>query len=131
MKTAAKPGKTPFEALDRAGLAYVRFGLDHHEEVDVMFSIIISEEHHPKAKAAAVAAFDFLVRLLEECKKAGLLPHHDPLTAARIAWAHVHGITALAAHGQVGFKTRAEVLDFAAVSAAALRDGLAGSPEKA
>ena len=68
-----------------------------------------------------------LLVLVVDCQRAGLLPRYEPRTAARIAWAHVHGITVLARRRQFGFKTRKEIVEFAAIATDALQTGIAGS----
>ena len=92
-----------------------------------MFSVALDAALHPSAKAAAEAAFEGLRTRIVECQRAGLLTRYEPLTAARIAWAHVHGITELARRRQFGFKTRKDILDFAAIATAALQTGIAGA----
>ena len=81
-----------------------------------MFSVVLDAVLHPCAKAAAEATFESLRALVVDCQRAGLLARHEPLTAARIAWAHVHGITELARRRQFAFETRKEILDFAAMA---------------
>jgi AcrR family transcriptional regulator len=124
---AADKGDGPLERLQRGGVAYVQFGLDRPEEFQVMFSVALDAALHPSAKAAAEAAFEGLRTRIVECQRAGLLTRYEPLTAARIAWAHVHGITELARRRQFGFKTRKDILDFAAIATAALQTGIAGA----
>jgi AcrR family transcriptional regulator len=127
MREAASKGDSPLERLQMAGIAYVQFGLDRSEEFEVMFSVELDPHLHPSAKAAADASFESLLALVVDCQRAGLLPRYEPLTAARIAWAHVHGITELARRRQFGFKTRKEIVDFASTATAALLTGIADS----
>jgi len=125
LRQAASKGNNPLERLQMAGVAYVQFGLDRPEEFQVMFSVELDPDIHPSAKAAADASFESLLALVVDCKRAGLLPRYDPNTAARIAWAHVHGITELARRRQFGFKTRKEIVDFTSIATAALLTGIA------
>ncbi|MGC4051804.1 MAG: TetR-like C-terminal domain-containing protein [Paludibaculum sp.] len=105
-------------------MAYVAFGFDHPAEFDVMFSVVLDPAVHPAAKEAADQAFSCLLALAEELKSSGLLSVHLPLAAARIAWAHVHGLAVLAVRRQLGFQNRQELLDFASESTLALLTGL-------
>lgn len=126
IQEAASKGDGHLERLQMAGIAYVQFGLDRPEEFNVMFSIELDPDIHPSARAAGDASFESLLTLVVDCQRAGLLRRYEPRTAARIAWAHVHGITELARRGQFAFKTRQEILDFTAIATAALQTGIAG-----
>jgi hypothetical protein len=53
-----------------------------------------------------------------------LIRSYEPLTAARICWAHVHGIAELGVQRQVAFKDKKEMLEFASVAIGALQTGL-------
>lgn len=120
MRAAATKVREPFRRLQSAGIAYVEFALDQPEHFVVMFSAVLDKELHPSAKAAAESAFQELLGLVAECRIAAL----DPLTAARIAWSHVHGIAELAVRRQFGFGTRKEILDFASAATGALLAGM-------
>jgi AcrR family transcriptional regulator len=126
LREAAAKGDNPLDRLQMAGIAYVQFGLDRPEEFHVMFSVELDTDIHASARAAAEASFESLLALVVDCQRAGLLSRYEPRTAARIAWAHVHGITELARRRQFGFKTRKEILDFTAVATAALQTAIAG-----
>jgi AcrR family transcriptional regulator len=127
VRGAASKGTGPLDRLRMAGIAYVQFGLDRPEEFNVMFSIVPDPKSHPSAKAAADASFQSLLDLIAECQRAGLLARYDALTAARIAWAQVHGIAELARRRQFAFRTREEIADFTAIAATALQTGIAGT----
>jgi AcrR family transcriptional regulator len=126
IREAASKRDSPLDRLQMAGIAYVQFGLDRPEEFHVMFSVELDPGIHASARAAAEASFESLLALVVDCRRAGLLSRYEPRTAARIAWAHVHGITELARRRQFGFKTRKEILDFTAIATAALLTGVAG-----
>lgn len=126
IKEAASKSESHLDRLKMAGIAYVQFGLDRPEEFNVMFSIGLDRDTYPSAKAAADASFESLLTLIVDCQRAGLLGRYEPLTAARIAWAQVHGITELARRRQFAFKTRQELVDFTAIAATALQTGIAG-----
>jgi len=90
-----------------------------------MFSIEFDADTHGAARVAADSAFESLVAIIVDCQRRGLILRYEPRTAARIAWAQVHGIAELATHGQFAFHTRREIVEFARVATAALQTGLA------
>nr|WP_321474446.1 TetR/AcrR family transcriptional regulator [uncultured Paludibaculum sp.] len=124
IQAAVAQSREPRERLSLAGVSYVEFGVDHRAEFHVMFSLALDPAVHPATGAAAEAAFQALLNLTEDLNGAGLLPRTDPRTAARIAWAHVHGLTELALRRQFEFPTRRALLEFAAQSTRALLEGL-------
>lgn len=124
IQSASAAGEDPQSRLSRAGVAYVAFGFDHPAEFDVMFSLVLNPAVYPAAQAAAEEAFRCLLALSEELNRAGLLPRYEPATAARIAWAHAHGLVVLAIRRQMEFRNRQDLLDFAAESTLALLVGL-------
>ncbi|MBN9663196.1 MAG: TetR/AcrR family transcriptional regulator [Acidobacteria bacterium] len=125
IRRASALGEDPPMRLRLAGIAYVAFGFDHPAEFDVMFSVVPDRALYPAAKAAADEAFRSLLALTEELKRGGGLTGHAPDVAARIAWAHVHGLAVLAIHRQLAFQNRQDLLDFAGQSTLALLAGLA------
>jgi AcrR family transcriptional regulator len=125
IREASSKGDNHLDRLQMAGIAYVQFGLDRPEEFHVMFSVELDPDIHPSARAAADASFESLLGLVVDCQRAGLLPRYEPRTAARIAWAHVHGITELARRRQFGFKTRKEIVDFTSIAIAAVLTSIA------
>jgi AcrR family transcriptional regulator len=126
MQEAVSRGGSPLDRLQMAGIAYVQFGLDRPEQLDVMFSVELDPDTDPSAKKAADASFESLLALVVDCQRDGFLARYEPHTAARIAWAHVHGITDLARRRRFGFKTRKEIVDFTAMATHALLVGMAG-----
>lgn len=124
IQQASGAAEEPRTRLSLAGIAYVSFGFDHPAEFDVMFSTERDPAAHPAAKAAADQAFRCLLALAEDLGRAELLPRYAPITAARIAWAHVHGLAVLAIRRQLDFGNRRDLLDFAAQSTLALLAGL-------
>lgn len=121
---ASALGEDPQSRLRLAGIAYVAFGFDHPAQFDVMFSLVLDPAVYPAAQAAAEVAFRCLLALAEDLNRAGLLPRYEPATAARIAWAHVHGLAVLAIRRRLDFQNRQDLLDFAAQSTLALLTGL-------
>lgn len=125
IQQASASGVDPQGRLSLAGVAYVAFGFDHPAEFDVMFSLALDPALHPGAKLAAEEAFRCLLALAEDLSRTGRLTRHAPEIAARIAWAHVHGLAVLAIRRQLDFRNRQDLLDFAAKSTVALLAGLA------
>jgi AcrR family transcriptional regulator len=124
LRAATRKLSDPVRRLRRAGIAYVEFALLSPEQFRVMFSIRLDGKLHPEAKAAAEASFEALLSIVSDCRQAGSIRHYDPLTAARIAWAHAHGIAELAMRRQFGFQTEKELADFTAVATKALLRGI-------
>lgn len=111
MRAAASKAKDPVARLENAGLAYVEFAQDQPDRFAVMFAT--EPEEKPAAQAAGARCFAELVDLVTACQNAGQSNDISPRTAALIAWTQVHGIAELALRGQLGFKTRKELMEFA------------------
>jgi predicted protein tyrosine phosphatase len=123
LRTAASRIQDPMERLKAAGLSYVKFALNEPEHFQVMFSLELNPKTHSTARAAARKAFDQLLGIATDCQRAGLIHSYEPLTAARICWAHVHGIAELSMR-QVVFKNKKEILEFARIAIGSLQAGL-------
>lgn len=105
------------DALDRlkyAGLAYISFALRRSEHFTVMFDAPSSKRTHPEAADAAERAFSVLVGLVKGCQAKKQLTFGSPLDVALLAWSLVHGIAKLAITGRLPYRSKAEVLKFAA-----------------
>ena len=126
IEVAVKTALDPLKRLTLAGLAYLTFALDQPEHFQVMFSLQFGSTH-TASKEAADAAFGKLVAIVEQCQKAGLLKQYKLATAARIAWAHVHGVADLTVRRQLGFKSSKEILTFANEALEASQFGMAQS----
>jgi Tetracyclin repressor-like, C-terminal domain len=90
-----------------------------------MFPVAIDPALHPGAETAADACFNVLLELVEEARRAGSIVSDDARTTARIAWAHIHGVTDLASRAGFGFKTRKETNAFIVRATEALLTGIA------
>jgi len=125
LRKPAPKARTPLDRLQRAGIAYVEFALDHPEEFSVMFSLTLDAAADSEAKEAASGAFTALVEFVQAWKPAVTNQSLDVLTLARIAWVQVHGLAELARKNQIhGLRTRKEILAFAAVATGVLLHGL-------
>jgi len=102
--------------VKRSGLAYISFALRRPEHFTVMFDAPISQANYPERDEAAEQAFGTLVGFVEACQSEGQLPRNDTLQRALAAWSLVHGIAKLAVANRFPFRSRAEVLKFAAVA---------------
>jgi AcrR family transcriptional regulator len=112
MRSAAAKPHDPFRRLRNAGIAYIEFAQEQPEHFHVMFTVDLDEGRHPSAKAAAGRCFAELLGLVTACQLSRLLKG-PPETAALMAWIQVHGIAELALRGQLGFKSRKELREFA------------------
>jgi AcrR family transcriptional regulator len=125
VESAARCRADPLDRIRAAAVAYAEFGLDRPAQFEVMFSPALAPESHAGAQAAAQACFDALLSLIVDARQAGLIVDYGARTAARIAWAHVHGVTELALRAQFSFRTRDEIVVFAQEAAGALLSGIA------
>ena len=120
---AAGKGQTPFQQLQSAGIAYVEFAQAQPEHFSVMFSIDLRENRHVSPKAAAEKCFAELVKLVVRSRPGQSFRRVSPETIALVAWTQVHGIAVLALRGQLRFKGRREIKDFAKVATEAVGRG--------
>ena len=124
IQSAAGKGQTPFEQLQSAGIAYVEVAQAQPEHFSVMFSIDLKGHHHSSAQAAAEKCFGELVKLVAASRQAPSFKNVLPETAALVAWTQVHGIAVLALRGQLRFRTRREIKEFAKFATEAIARGL-------
>jgi hypothetical protein len=89
-----------------------------------MFTVDLDENLHPSAKVAADRCFTELLGLVTACHHAQQLKGPRPETTALIAWTQVHGIAELALRGQLGFRNRKELRDFAKLATDVVGRGL-------
>lgn len=115
------------ERIRRMGRAYWRFGLENPRYYDLMFGV---RPERPGRETVRREMHTLL--LLLDAVKAGiergeLRRDLDPLVATNTLWAHIHGVTALAAAGllvETAAGHQTEVLE--ATLAAALRGVVPG-----
>lgn len=90
---AAEPGN-PIAKLERLARAYVRFGMKHPREYQIIY-LVSSDEmaRYPKKKfREARKGYEIVINVLEEAKKAGLTEGRKPRIAAYTFWAQLHGV---------------------------------------
>jgi AcrR family transcriptional regulator len=115
MRRAAADHADPLERLKQAGLAYVTFALRRPEHFAVMFDGPVSlKTEHPESSEAAKEAFATLVSFVQGCQEGRQFPAGDPQNFTLLAWSMVHGVAKLAITGRLPFRTKAEILKFAA-----------------
>lgn len=124
MEKAIAGSDTPFERLQRAGVAYIEFSQRDPESFAVMFSTEPKEKLPAAAREASKRCFSLLQSLVRDC-----LNHPDRAEAdavALAAWAHVHGIAQLALQGHLRLKTRSQLTTFAELATGIFVRGVQG-----
>lgn len=87
----------PFESLQRAGVAYVRFAAENPELYRLMFSGLLNDRSaYPDLHRAAEAAFDVLQELLGATRSGST---GTPRSVAVATWSTVHGLAMLLIDG--------------------------------
>jgi len=113
MRASAAKSQDPFGRLQNAGIAYVNFAQEQPQHFLVMFAADLDEKLHPSAKEAATRCFAELLALVTACQQPRTRNAMPPETIALVAWAQVHGIAELALRGQLGFRNKKELIEFA------------------
>ena len=97
MKAAMGPERLgSIERFEAAGLAYVRFALEHTAYMRIMFrpELMLPLEH-PAVDEGAACAMGVLLACVAECQTAGSIPRGDPGPVVLTSWAAVHGLASL------------------------------------
>jgi AcrR family transcriptional regulator len=104
---AADQGTGPFDALARAGRAYLAFGLDHPGPYRVLFgatgTVLKAKQPQPREFKTGKAEFATLVRLVQACiddtasgsGPRAAYPEPDAFVLAVEAWTLLHGLVDL------------------------------------
>jgi AcrR family transcriptional regulator len=108
IQAAANQGTDPFDALARAGRAYLAFGLDHPGPYRVLFgatgTALKAKQQQPREFKTGKAEFETLVRLVQACiddtasgsgPRDAAHPEPDPFILAVEAWTLLHGLVDL------------------------------------
>ena len=101
---AAMPPLTadPLQQLEAAGVAYVRYAIEHPSHYRVMFGAYAAEqETHPSRAEASRQAFMVLVNVIVAGQSAGVIRAGEPQQLAQAAWSLVHGLAMLLIDGQL------------------------------
>src|SRR5262249_51772091 len=92
----------PVAALLASGLAYVEFGVQYPEHLQVMFGgAIASAEDYPPLMNASKEAYEVLAGIVREGLRVGRLRGPNERSVALSAWSLVHGLAVLIAGGQI------------------------------
>jgi AcrR family transcriptional regulator len=108
MTRAARGESGSLQRLRAAGIAYIGFALRRPQHFTAMFETPAAE----CSREAGERAFHTLLRLIEDCQKAGELRPDKPHQMATVAWALVHGVAKLALDGAIP-GSKAQILEFA------------------
>lgn len=96
---------TSTDALSRfenMALAYVDFAVRNSAYYRLMFGKeVVGQSPPAKLQAAARAAFDEAMIVIEACQKENLVKGDDPLALANVVWATVHGLSTLLINEQI------------------------------
>lgn len=92
----------PLDWLREAGRAYIEFSLDQPARFDACFVLRTSVERiYPEDfRAGKSPVVSLLLVRLEEAQKRGLMGPGDPLEAAMLVWAELHGLAMLHRSGR-------------------------------
>jgi AcrR family transcriptional regulator len=82
-----------------AGMAYVRFALEHPAHFQVMFFSAGVYEADPASAAARDASMAQLLGFIDRAQRFGLMRRGDPRSLASTVWAMHHGLACLAIAG--------------------------------
>lgn len=117
----------PVDAFRRAGVAYVRYAVDHPAHFRVMWR---NDLHMDDAEleAAGQRAFDALVGGAERAQAAGWAAGVSAQDVAVVAWSSVHGLAQLSLDGPLPEMDGRGVDALSEVVAAALTGGFIGRP---
>jgi AcrR family transcriptional regulator len=131
MIEAAAPSGDALRALMLTGRGYVQFALQWPEHFSVMFDYSQGLDAYPAYGASERRAFQVLLDHVVAAQQAGQLPSTDAHELALMAWSIVHGIAKLAISGLLPFKSPDAVLEFTALAAGRLAEGMRQTKNKA
>lgn len=114
----------PVVRLGVSGIAYVKFAAHHPAHFRVMFGPDCDLESYPESRDIALAAFQQLLDGVVACQEAGVIRSGDPLELARVAWAQVHGLSALIVDGKIDASSDDEIERLALFSSQVLFHGM-------
>lgn len=101
MHAGAAAGRTPADALQRIGTAYVKFGLANPAHYRLMFGPALADADLPEdIRCKGSEAYGVLLTALEACERSGVL--NGPLTPSHAVacWSCVHGLTMILIDGR-------------------------------
>jgi AcrR family transcriptional regulator len=90
-----------------AGMAYVRFALEHRAHFEVMFFVERAYESDAEAAAARDASWSLLPAFIRDAQRRGAMRRGDPAKIAIAVWGMHHGLACLALGGHFDTSPRA------------------------
>ena len=96
LENARKRAKPDFASrMTAMGVAYVRFATEHPAYFEVMFGSLADPANTEPDGGPGVRAFNLLEETIREGQASGAVQAGDSRALARVAWAMVHGLSAL------------------------------------
>ena len=127
----AASGGSALDDCGRLGAAYIGFATSHPSHFRVMFGReIANRSAYPSLQEAATKTFRTLVEAISNGQRAGLMRSGEPEELALLAWAGVHGISALLVDGQRAGGLGKPVAELAEIITRGLFLGLGARPQK-
>ena len=96
---AVNASQNPEQKLVEAGVAYVRQAIERPAVTQLMFGGSIAVEDDVAYRQASAAAFEALLKIIEEGVAAGVFRARDPHELALVAWTSMHGMAMLKTAG--------------------------------
>lgn len=91
--------QNPEQKLVEAGVAYVRQAVERPALTRLMFGGSVVVEDDAAYRQASTAAFEALLKIIEEGVAAGVFRARDPHELALVAWTSMHGVAMLVTAG--------------------------------
>lgn len=91
--------QNPEQKLVEAGVAYVRQAVERPALTRLMFGGSVAVEDDAAYRQASTAAFEALLKIIEEGVAAGVFRARDPHELALVAWTSMHGVAMLVTAG--------------------------------
>ncbi len=99
--SVAVGGKDAIERLVAIGVAYVEFSHTEPGYFEIIFRRDLIDVADAAYLAAGQKAIDVLINTVRDCTESGWGAGEDVVVLTLTAWASVHGIAALSAHGSL------------------------------
>ena len=94
MQQASVDARDPIEALERQGVAYVRFALEHPEQYRIVMMRPPPEAGSDFDDPTSMATFTHFLETVDACVQVGVL-QGEPLELGLQLWAAAHGLASL------------------------------------
>ena len=95
-----QPQRNALENVIAAGIAYVRFGINHPEKYRLMFGTSIAQrDSYPELTTAGNGAFELLSALIAQGQQAGIFVAGNAELMANACWSSLHGFVLLSIDG--------------------------------